>query len=148
MAGVEWSGIEAFVRKLDRTVVKVDVGVRVAAAAASHDLEARAKKAFTEAHKSGTPTPSLPGSPPAVVTGTLRRSYTVDGPVRLGFGVYEAAIGPTVVYARVQELGGQAGRNLAATLPARPSFVPAYDGWLRDRVLRREVLSAVNGAIR
>ena len=39
-----------------------------------------------------------------VITGTLRRSWRVVGPEG-GDGVYRAAVGPTMIYARRQELG-------------------------------------------
>jgi hypothetical protein len=39
-----------------------------------------------------------------VVSGSLRRSWKMDGPVG-GDGVYSARIGPTMIYARRQELG-------------------------------------------
>ena len=41
-----------------------------------------------------------------VRTGTLRRSWTVVGPEGSG-GAYSAQVGPTMVYARRQELGFQ-----------------------------------------
>lgn len=82
-------------------------------------LESEAKKEFTEAHKQGTPTPSQPGTPPAVVTGTLRRSIRSDTPVKDGLGA-RGRVYPTAIYARIQELGGGRG------LPPRPYMAPAY----------------------
>jgi phage gpG-like protein len=58
------------------------------------------------------------------VTGTLRRSITVKGPHPLGLGRWEAQIGPTAVYGRIQELGGVTGRGGATVLPARPYVAP------------------------
>ena len=72
-------------------------------------------------HKKGTPTPSAPGTPPAIVTGALRRSVKTS-PVQQGFKGYKIVIGPTMVYARVQELGG-GPRNL----PARPYVQPTME---------------------
>jgi phage gpG-like protein len=73
-------------------------------------------------HPRGTPTPSAPGQPPAIITGALRASVRADKPKALGFGRYEVLVGPTLVYARVQELGG--GKS---NLPARPYVRPAFE---------------------
>lgn len=77
-----------------------------------------------KSHKRGTPTPSLPGEPPALISGALRRSVKISG--RGGRkGVYTGSVGPTMIYSRIQELGGVAGRNHRASLPARPYLKPA-----------------------
>lgn len=62
-------------------------------------IERQAKlNASSGRHKAGTPTPASPGSGPAIVTGTLRRS------IRSQFGTEETKVGPTVVYGRRVEL--------------------------------------------
>lgn len=76
-------------------------------------------------HPPGTPTPSIPPEPPALVTGNLRRSAQDRMPQRLGRGIWEAALRMTAIYARIQELGGWAGRNHASYLPPRPYIAPA-----------------------
>jgi HK97 gp10 family phage protein len=76
-------------------------------------------------HKKGTPTPSAPGTPPAIVTGALRRSVKTS-PVQQGFKGYRIMIGPTMVYARVQELGG-GPRNLPARPYVRPTMEESKD---------------------
>lgn len=88
----------------------------------------------TYTHPPGTPTPSPPGGPPALVTGHLRRSWrTVPArPGRKPFTV-ETEGGPTAVYARIQELGGRTGRGHRSRLPRRPYVRP------RVRAVRREV---------
>lgn len=66
---------------------------------------------------------SKPGDPPNKQSGDLRRSIGVAfGPMHLS-----AKIGPRdeLVYARIQELGGRAGRG--AYLPPRPYMVPALE---------------------
>ena len=82
-------------------------------------------------HPPGTPTPSAPGDPPALVSGALRRSIKTRR-TRHGPGVYEGRVGPTIIYGRIQELGGRLGRNPRAAmwrqpgvLPPRPYFQPA-----------------------
>lgn len=87
-------------------------------------VEAEAKKQFTQAHTRDTRTPSRPGEPPAVITGTLRRSIAAD-PVRLDGTVAKGAVYPTAVYSRIQELGGITGRGHHTRLPARPYMQPA-----------------------
>lgn len=105
-----------------------------------HLLERDTKKTLTTySHPRGTPTPAPPGQPPALVTGTLRRSVTVRGPNTLGRTV-TGEVGPTVVYSRIQELGGRAGRGHRATLPPRPYVLPTVLGDLPmlHRIYRTE----------
>lgn len=91
-------------------------------------------------HPPGTPTPSIPPEPPALVTGNLRRSAQDRIPQRLALAVWEGALRMTAVYARIQALGGWAGRNHATHLPARDYVTPAMKataGPLRDRAVLR-----------
>ena len=44
---------------------------------------------------------------------------------RSGKGQWTARVAPTTVYARIQELGGQAGRGHQSALPPRPYVSPA-----------------------
>lgn len=87
-------------------------------------FEAAVKKAYTQSHTAGTTTPSRPGSPPAVITGTLRRGWVRDTPTRSGAASWSGRVFPTTIYARIHELGGQTGRGGATTLPARPVMAP------------------------
>jgi phage gpG-like protein len=75
-------------------------------------------------HARGTPTPSAPGQPPALITGTLSRSVTADPVKPLSETQFMVQVGATTVYARIQELGGQCGRGHATTLPPRPYLAP------------------------
>lgn len=74
-------------------------------------------------HPAGTPTPSAPGDPPALISGALRRSIktrrTKDGP-----NVFEGHVGPTIIYGRIQELGGRLGHNPRHGMWRRPAFLP------------------------
>jgi hypothetical protein len=81
------------------------------------------------------PPASPPGEPPASRTGLLfdRVLKRIDGEV--DSGVYQARVYPSTVYARIQELGGDAGRGHRSHLPARPYVRPAVDA-VRDRVLQ------------
>lgn len=104
------------------------IATQVATTKGLHMIERDTKKVLkTYTHPRGTPTTSPPGEPPALVTGTLRRSMTVRGPVWSGMSV-TGEVGPTVVYARIQELGGRAGKDHRATLPARPYVLPTVLG--------------------
>jgi phage gpG-like protein len=120
-------GVTQLNRALMGMVASLNTATRTATAQASHLLEREIKKTLsTSSHPRGTPTPSSPGEPPSLVTGTLRRSITVKGPVPLGVGRWEAQVGPTAVYGRIQELGGVTGRGGATELPARPYVHPSY----------------------
>lgn len=87
-------------------------------------------------HPPNTPTPSPPGEPPARIGGHLRGSLSPTGPVPTSGG-YTGRLGPTAVYGRIQELGGQAGRGHRSTLPARPYLRPAVRRSIADGSLRR-----------
>lgn len=122
LGGVALHNLDAFEASFDELTAALAAATGPATARAAHLIEGRVKRKLKKkAHKKGTPTPSAPGEPPATVTGTLARSEQVDGPEEIGFGHYVAAVGPTVSYGRIQELGGEAGRG--ATLPARPSLL-------------------------
>jgi hypothetical protein len=91
----------------------------------AHLLEREIKADLsTGSHAPGEPTSSPPGEPPDLVSGDLRRSIQVDGPNSVSGTQWEASVGPTVVYSRIQELGGDTGH---ATLPARPYVGPALE---------------------
>ena len=82
-------------------------------------------KLVEKQHPRGTPTPSMPGEPPAMITGALAQSVHTSEISHDGNGRYEIQVGPTEVYSRIQELGGTAGRG--AHLPARPYLKPAVE---------------------
>lgn len=79
----------------------------------------------TTSHPRGTPTPSRPGEPPSLITGALRRSVTFTPAAPAGPGLATATVGATTVYARIQELGGMAGRGHHTHVSARPYLQPA-----------------------
>lgn len=58
-----------------------------------------------------------------VDTGTLWRSIDIEGPRRTGVARYSADVGPTVVYGRIRELGGD----------IYPSTQRTFVGWGVDR---------------
>ncbi|MEV0968516.1 hypothetical protein [Microtetraspora glauca] len=102
-------------------------GARAAADVMALGSEREIKKTLrTFSHPKGTQTPSPPGSPPALVSGSLRRSVKAGRPRQTGAARWEAHTAPTIVYARIQELGGRTGRNHATYLPPRPYVAPSH----------------------
>lgn len=101
----------------------------------------------TFTHPFGLPTPSPRGAPPALVSGNLRRSWRNETAHegRKPFTV-EAGGGPTAVYARIQELSGQAGRGLTSHIPKRPYVRPML--LASRRGVRRIYIEAWTAAIR
>ncbi|MGW2920425.1 hypothetical protein ACWDBF_21540 [Streptomyces angustmyceticus] len=137
--GVQVIGVSELTGALTRLTSSFNLATRSATAKAGHVIEASIKeKLTTSSHRKGTPTPSAPGEPPSLVTGTLRRSIKVVGPHPLGMARWEAQVGPTAVYGRIQELGGPTGRGGATELPARPYVAPAY-----ERVIATGAVSAI-----
>src|SRR6184192_2354815 len=92
----------------------------------AHGIQVNELRRFT--HPAGTPTTSPKGQPPARVTGSLARSIRqepVSGGKPVGPFRYETTVGPTIVYGRIQELGGWSGKGHNTYLPPRPYIVPA-----------------------
>lgn len=146
--GIRVEGLSQLNAAIEGLAASLNSATRLATAQASHLLEAEIKKTLsTSSHPRGTPTPSSPGEPPSVVTGTLRRSITVKGPHPLGLGRWEAQIGPTAVYGRIQELGGVTGRGGATVLPARPYVAPTFQRLAATGALNRIYHSAWRAAI-
>lgn len=132
-------------RRMDRaTDVGVDDGLTL--------VQEEAARLLTEkTHPPGTPTPSAPGEPPALISGALRRSIRARRDPSSG-GIHRGRIGPTIVYGRIQELGGtivpRTARMLSwmgggvrhfarsVHLHARPFMKPAVDA-SRPRVRAR-----------
>lgn len=115
-------GDDAAVAALARILAERQAATRQAVARGAHLIEAQAKLELSRSsHPPGTPTPAAPGRPPSLISGGLRRSIRVDGPHGRS-SRWEATIGPSIRYGRIQELGGRAGRG--ARLPPRPYMRP------------------------
>lgn len=133
MPTLMWHGAENFDRALQRLTADASQAARRGANAAALAVATRTKqKLTTSTHRKGEPTPSKPGEPPSLVTGTLRRSIKVVPAEPQGRGAWLAKVGPTAVYGRMQELGGPLPRSpyrpmykLDPQLPARPYLGPA-----------------------
>jgi hypothetical protein len=84
-----------------------------------------------------TPPKHVGGSGPNTVTGNLKRSIKTT--YRVGFGVYTAEVGPTMIYARQVEKGG--GKWPAGV--KYPYLEPAALSLLRSGKLTRIFTTAV-----
>lgn len=112
-------GASAAQAGLDRITAEVLVASARIVKRAQAVVEGNVKKQFTGSHSPKEPTTSAPGEPPDVVSGTLRRSITSSPVDKSALGAV-GSVYPTVVYSRIQELGG-------GNLPARPYMKPGYD---------------------
>ena len=136
MIRVEVAGLREVEEALKEAELRVRAATRKATSEAVKLAQRRAHAELSRfQHARGTPTPSPAGSPPAWISGALRGSLKPTGPIPTGEG-FMGRLGPTTVYARIQELGGVTGRNHATTLPARPYMRPTYDRMVADGSLR------------
>lgn len=130
------TGVAEFNRALEELVARASAASRAAVTTGGHVLEAEAKRLLgLTSHARGTQTPSEPGQPPSVITGTLRRSIKVTTPESTGATGWTISVGPTVIYGRIQELGGDTGRGGATHLPPRPYMAPALKKVIDDGTL-------------
>lgn len=98
-----------------------------------------------KSHIGRTPTPSLPGEPPAMISGDFARSVNADPAVSTGKNEWTGTIGTAGVQARIQELGGTVEGafgvpGLEVTLPPRPYMDPtvkANEGKIKDTIEAR-----------
>jgi hypothetical protein len=132
---------------LDRIALRVRTATR---AGAKEGIRLVQRRVFVQlsrySHPPNTPTPSPPGQPPARISGHLRGSLSPTGPYPTGGG-FGGKLGPTAVYSRIQELGGQAGRNHSVTLPPRPYMRPTRAQVIADGSLRRVFVGAWRRAL-
>jgi len=110
-------------------------------------------------HPKGTVTTAQPGQPPALVSGTLRRSARIV-PAQAAGPRAVATVGVAAVYARIQEKGGVINAKRApflrfqypdgswhtvksVRLPARPYMAPTRDALLAAGRLRARASAAI-----
>lgn len=113
-------------------------------------------------HAEGAPTPSAPGQPPALVTGTLRRSARPVPAVASGPRAV-ASVRVSVIYARIQSKGGvirvvrkkvlankRTGQffGKSVRLPARPFMEPTLAAVRDSGRLQARAKQAVQAVIR
>jgi phage gpG-like protein len=130
---VNVSGTGEVEAALDRIHTRVHAATRRAVQTAMGSVQEQAQVLLSlTSHPPGTATPSPPGSPPSRITGHLAGSLSPTGPVPADGG-YSGRVGPSAVYARIQELGGVTGAGHRTRLPPRPYLRPSYDR-VRDRI--------------
>lgn len=130
---VYFQGVREWDAALDAIVVQKFQACRTGADRAALLLASRTKATLARTtHRPGTRTPSRPGNPPSLVTGTLRRSVKTVAAKPISESAWMSQVGPTAVYARVQELGGSTG---ITTLPARPYLGPTLAQIVDDGTL-------------
>jgi hypothetical protein len=158
------AGVEDAVVRLRSRSARAPEGARAAADAMAQaftrGVSENELRRYT--HSPGTSTTSPPGQPPALVTGTLRRSIRVT-PAAGGPERWTSSVRPTVVYARIQEKGGdiypvrakmlrfavdgQARFAKHVHLPARPYMAPAAERMKADGSLRRAAQAAFDEVV-
>jgi len=124
------TGFESLEDALQRLIDHADEAAKAAAKASGAVLIRGVQLELSRSsHPAGTPTPSPPGSPPSLISGQLRRSVKMTRLEPTGNGQWTATVGGTTVYARIQELGGWAGKGHKSHLPPRPYVAPAQLKW-------------------
>ena len=113
--GVVFSGLKEFSAGLAAMHARQVAATRIGGNKASNILKKEIQRMLSATGAPGEP--SAPGEPPHLQTGDLRRSIQADGPQELAGTSMAWDVGPTVIYGRIQDLGGRAGHS---TLPARP----------------------------
>ena len=115
-------------------------------------------------HGKDTTTPAAPGQPPALVSGTLRRSAQIV-PAQAAGPRAVAAVRVGVVYARIQELGGVVHAKRApylrfqypsgqwhtvksAKIPARPYMKPTRDLLIATGRLQARAAQAIYDTVK
>jgi phage gpG-like protein len=118
--------VAALNARLEEMAAKSDDAARGASEAMAAVAETRAKQMLgMSSHTRGSKTPAPPGQPPSLISGALRRSVRRTMLLPRGNCRWESHVGGTIVYARIQELGGWAGKNHRSHLPPRPYLRPA-----------------------
>jgi hypothetical protein len=130
---VPWNedAADDLIAALERIINRAPAGAK----AASHDMGAVGERGIKlelslSSHDRNTITPSRPfADPPSLISGRLRESVRVTRSYSAG-QQWITHIAPTTVYARIQELGGVAGKGHRSHLPPRPYVRPALRKWM------------------
>lgn len=122
MAGVD--DLEAALRRIQQ---RSELATRQMATAMAAVGERAIKAELSRSsHPARTKTPAAPDvNPPSLISGRLRASVRQTRSYSSGPYQWTARVAPTVIYARIQELGGWAGRGHRSHLPPRPYVRPA-----------------------
>jgi hypothetical protein len=130
-------------REMNQLIDTMDVGSRKAAnelAAAMEQIaknEIQGKRQLNEKAEAG--------KPPKNRTGNLRRSIK-SFKYREGFATYRAVVGPTMIYARAVELGGEyAPRSWQGTTAMKgfPYMQPAWEKFKKSGIMKEIIAKNV-----
>lgn len=125
MAGfrVQVTGVDAIIRGLERANPGLNRKITTDALVESALLVTRAgAQRHIRRGGGGPPRPNILTSR----TGALRRSYSQQGSSLDKSGLpNKIAAGSNLVYSRIHELGGRAGRGRLSRIPKRPVLAPA-----------------------
>lgn len=100
--------------------------------AAGDFLQKTARSNFVGSHPPGFPHMAFGGDRPNTATGNLQQSITVLPVVAEGPARYSVTVGPTIVYARIIELGG-------TITPKESEYLSWFSPWLGRRIYRKSV---------
>lgn len=109
-------GLSEFEAAMNKVMAEADAAAKASVVQAAAMIESKTKANFSGSHAKGQP--HVGGDKPNVVSGTARRSVRSTTATRMGLGVWEIKVGPTVIYYRRLELGFNGSRGY-------PSFGPA-----------------------
>lgn len=119
---IHFEGIKEFAAGIDKLVARMDTASRIAVTKGGNLVKKNIQGQLSiDSHRRDERTASAPGTPPSLVSGALRRSISVQ--LELGTDA-KATIGPTIIYGRIQELGGTTGYGHHSRLPSRPYVRP------------------------
>lgn len=142
------TGLDGSIAALRAMAARIEAATPAAVLSAADLAEEHARANLSRySHRRGTPTPSPPGDPPAMISGTLRDNWQTTPPAPSGAGGWVCTLRPTTVYAGIQERGGRAGRGGATTLPPRPYLRPAVEELIRSGALDEVFVQAWGAAI-
>jgi phage gpG-like protein len=136
---------------------------RAACEALGRTAETAVKVTLTSStHPPGTRTPSQPGMPPSLITGTLRRSVARTPVMQDGTAAFRCLVGSKIIYAAVHEHGpvviraknfpqlgnptvGFFGRSVV--IPRRPFIATAVTGLETTGIAHRVATDAWRAVI-
>jgi hypothetical protein len=115
-------------------------------------------------HPLHTQTPRAPGQPPAWISGDLRNTILNEPAIPVGDAAAMSKSGPTVRYARIQELGGPMTAHsekgmrwqqppgvwhvsMEHDLPPRPYMLPAHEQLTESGALTMVAAAAFGAAV-
>lgn len=100
-------------------------------------LNAQGKRPYTTGPRGGRIyTKAISGHPPMMRSGDLKRSIRGER-YQLGFANYSAIVGPTVIYGRVLELGGNPNWGSGTMFPYMAPTWAKFQGVVAAQIVER-----------